>query len=70
MTSRSPFATIPKESFLRALKPFILEPIHPMSQTSYKDAGVDLELYQQAMNRLPALMQRTRSSRVSSAKAL
>ncbi|MCA9041025.1 MAG: phosphoribosylformylglycinamidine cyclo-ligase [Planctomycetaceae bacterium] len=35
-----------------------------MSQTSYKDAGVDLELYQQAMNRLPALMQRTRSSRV------
>lgn len=35
-----------------------------MSQTSYKDAGVDLDLYQKAMDRLPALMQRTRSSRV------
>ena len=35
-----------------------------MSQTSYKDAGVDLDLYQQAMNRLPAMMQRTRSNRV------
>ncbi|MEZ6045475.1 MAG: phosphoribosylformylglycinamidine cyclo-ligase [Planctomycetaceae bacterium] len=35
-----------------------------MSQTSYKDAGVDLDLYQQAMNRLPGLMQRTRSNRV------
>ncbi|QDU81491.1 Phosphoribosylformylglycinamidine cyclo-ligase [Polystyrenella longa] len=35
-----------------------------MSQTSYKDAGVDLDLYQKAMDRLPAMMQRTRSSRV------
>ncbi len=31
---------------------------------SYKDAGVDLELYDQAMERLPALMRKTHSSRV------
>lgn len=31
---------------------------------SYKDAGVDLEVYQQSMKRLPALMHRTFSPRV------
>lgn len=35
-----------------------------MSPTTYKDSGVDLELYQQAMGRLPALMHRTFSPRV------
>ncbi|MEQ9407835.1 MAG: phosphoribosylformylglycinamidine cyclo-ligase [Fuerstiella sp.] len=32
-----------------------------MTELSYQSAGVDLELYQQAMQRLPALMQRTRT---------
>jgi len=31
---------------------------------TYKDAGVDLESYEQAMSRLPALMQRTQTPRV------
>lgn len=31
---------------------------------SYKDAGVDLELYEQAMGRLPALISRTQTARV------
>ena len=35
-----------------------------MSQFTYKDAGVDLEQYQQAMGKIPALLQRTYSSRV------
>jgi phosphoribosylformylglycinamidine cyclo-ligase len=35
-----------------------------MSQTTYKDAGVDLELYQQSMQRLPHLMRKTHSARV------
>lgn len=35
-----------------------------MTPTTYKDSGVDLELYQQAMGRLPALMHRTFSPRV------
>ncbi len=35
-----------------------------MSPTTYKDSGVDLELYEQAMQRLPRLMQRTFSPRV------
>ncbi len=35
-----------------------------MSQTTYKDSGVDLELYEQAMQRLPRLMHRTFSPRV------
>ena len=35
-----------------------------MSSTSYKDAGVDLELYENAMARLPRLMHRTFSPRV------
>jgi len=35
-----------------------------MSQATYKDAGVDLELYQQAMQRLPHLMRRTHTARV------
>lgn len=35
-----------------------------MSQTTYKDSGVDLELYEQAMQRLPKLMHRTFSPRV------
>lgn len=35
-----------------------------MSRLTYKDSGVDLELYQQAMGRLPALMHRTFSPRV------
>lgn len=35
-----------------------------MSNVTYKSAGVDLELYDQAMQRLPALMQRTHTPRV------
>ena len=35
-----------------------------MNSLSYKDSGVDLELYEQAMDRLPALMKRTHSARV------
>ena len=32
-----------------------------MTELSYQSAGVDLELYEQAMQKLPALMQRTRT---------
>ena len=39
-------------------------PTQAMSPTTYKDSGVDLELYEQAMQRLPRLMQRTFSPRV------
>ncbi|MCA9067888.1 MAG: phosphoribosylformylglycinamidine cyclo-ligase, partial [Planctomycetaceae bacterium] len=35
-----------------------------MAEISYKDAGVDLELYGQAMQRLPALIARTQTGRV------
>jgi phosphoribosylformylglycinamidine cyclo-ligase len=35
-----------------------------MAKATYKDAGVDLELYEQAMARLPALLHRTYSPRV------
>lgn len=35
-----------------------------MAKATYKDAGVDLEVYQDAMARLPALMHRTFSPRV------
>ena len=35
-----------------------------MTGVSYLDSGVDLELYNQAMKRLPALMHRTFSPRV------
>ena len=35
-----------------------------MAKATYKDAGVDLEVYQQSMARLPRLMQRTFSPRV------
>jgi phosphoribosylformylglycinamidine cyclo-ligase len=35
-----------------------------MSNVTYKSAGVDLELYEDAMSRLPALMKRTHTSRV------
>lgn len=35
-----------------------------MTPTTYKDSGVDLELYEQAMARLPKLMHRTFSPRV------
>ncbi len=35
-----------------------------MSPTTYKDSGVDLELYEQSMARLPKLMHRTFSPRV------
>ncbi len=35
-----------------------------MAQATYKDAGVDLETYQESMKRLPALMHRTFSPRV------
>jgi len=35
-----------------------------MSKATYKDAGVDLELYRQSMERLPRLMHRTFSPRV------
>src|SRR4051794_18917394 len=35
-----------------------------MSPITYKDSGVDLELYEQTMKRLPRLMHRTFSPRV------
>jgi phosphoribosylformylglycinamidine cyclo-ligase len=35
-----------------------------MAQLTYKDAGVDLGLYAEAMDKLPALMRQTHSSRV------
>ncbi|MEZ6125425.1 MAG: phosphoribosylformylglycinamidine cyclo-ligase [Planctomycetaceae bacterium] len=35
-----------------------------MSELNYKSAGVDLELYEQAMKKLPALMQRTHTAGV------
>ncbi len=35
-----------------------------MSKITYKDSGVDLEVYQQSMQRLPRWMQRTHSPRV------
>lgn len=35
-----------------------------MAKTTYKDAGVDLDLYEQAMDRLPALLARTHTPRV------
>ncbi len=35
-----------------------------MGEISYKDAGVDLDLYQKAMQRLPGLMARTHTGRV------
>jgi phosphoribosylformylglycinamidine cyclo-ligase len=35
-----------------------------MAQLTYKDAGVDLGLYAQAMDKLPALMRRTHTARV------
>lgn len=35
-----------------------------MQKATYKDSGVDLEIYQQSMARLPGLMSRTRSPRV------
>jgi phosphoribosylformylglycinamidine cyclo-ligase len=38
--------------------------ISAMAQLTYKDAGVDLGLYSQAMDKLPALMRRTHSARV------
>lgn len=36
----------------------------PPKSVSYKDAGVDLELYEQAMERLPAMMRKTHTPRV------
>lgn len=35
-----------------------------MTPATYKDAGVDLELYQQSMARLPSMIQRTQTPRV------
>ena len=35
-----------------------------MAKVTYKDAGVDLEVYDEAMSRLPRLMHRTFSPRV------
>ena len=35
-----------------------------MAKVTYKDAGVDLEVYDEAMTRLPRLMHRTFSPRV------
>ncbi len=39
-----------------------------MSKATYKDAGVDLEVYQESMARLPRLMRRTHSPRVIQAE--
>jgi phosphoribosylformylglycinamidine cyclo-ligase len=41
-----------------------LETLHDAMTTTYKDSGVDLELYEQAMQKLPALMRRTFTPRV------
>ena len=35
-----------------------------MAKVTYKDAGVDLDVYDESMSRLPRLMQRTHSPRV------
>ncbi|MEM9413534.1 MAG: phosphoribosylformylglycinamidine cyclo-ligase, partial [Planctomycetota bacterium] len=35
-----------------------------MSRLSYKDSGVDLDIYNESMKRLPSLMHRTFSPRV------
>src|SRR5688572_10786392 len=35
-----------------------------MSKTSYKDSGVDLDVYRESMSRLPRLLRRTHSPRV------
>ena len=35
-----------------------------MAKATYKNSGVDLELYRESMSRLPALMHRTFSPRV------
>ncbi|NLE37674.1 MAG: phosphoribosylformylglycinamidine cyclo-ligase, partial [Pirellulaceae bacterium] len=35
-----------------------------MSKATYKDAGVDLETYREAMSRLPRLINRTLTPRV------
>ena len=35
-----------------------------MAQLTYKDAGVDLEQYREAMQRLPGLLRRTHGPRV------
>ncbi len=35
-----------------------------MAKTTYKDAGVDLDVYRESMARLPRLLQRTYSPRV------
>src|SRR6185436_16768793 len=37
---------------------------NPMAKATYKDAGVDLDVYDEAMTRLPRLMHRTFSPRV------
>jgi len=37
---------------------------HPMPSVTYKDSGVDLDTYREAMSRLPQLMHRTFSPRV------
>lgn len=39
-----------------------------MQKATYKDSGVDLQLYEQSMARLPAMMRRTHTPRVMSAE--
>jgi phosphoribosylformylglycinamidine cyclo-ligase len=57
----------PKSTCVEALEQFANWPntkSDRMSSITYKDSGVDLELYEQAMQRLPRLMHRTFSPRV------
>ena len=45
-------------------RPFAFSQRDSMGKVTYKDAGVDLEVYDEAMTRLPRLMHRTYSPRV------
>lgn len=49
---------------LESHKRFPVLPIICMAKATYKDAGVDLEVYRQSMQRLPRLLHRTYSPRV------
>src|SRR5882724_278457 len=54
---RCPYSRSPNPSAIHMPKP-------RLKQLTYKDAGLDLKLYDQAMARLPALMEQTNTPRV------
>lgn len=58
-----PFDSLLLPALESLLSPFLVE-LTRMQKATYKDSGVDLELYGQAMKRLPELMNRTRTPRV------